>query len=45
VLARLESRREVGLDRRLATVLVSNDPGARRFMNRKKDPALSDQSR
>ena len=36
-LARLDARREAGVDPCLATVLVSDDPGARRFMDRKHD--------
>ena len=36
-LARLDACREAGVDPCLATVLVSDDPGARRFMDRKHD--------
>jgi methylenetetrahydrofolate dehydrogenase (NADP+)/methenyltetrahydrofolate cyclohydrolase len=36
-LARLDDCREAGVDPRLATLLVSDDPGARAFMDRKHD--------
>jgi len=36
-IARLDDCREAGVDPRLATLLVSDDPGARAFMDRKHD--------